>query len=178
MNTILVNDRASAHRGLRRRSASASVSSPPCDKLDFENTDGLQAPVSLPVIFSPDKACLEPQYSDDTTLHYAPSGDLTACTSWYNYTSLTVPNIVKISLLPFVSPPSTTSLAPSRSDFPVSLSWSNPSTNVPQASLPNNVSQSSDWKNREYASNLLTACSQRTADPGLTECPSSVNIVW
>jgi hypothetical protein len=129
----------------------------------------------------PAKACLEPQYSDDTTLHYAPSGDLTACASWFNYSSLTVPNIVKISLLPVVPPHSATFLAPSRSDNPVSLSWSKPSAHIPQDSLSNNASQSLDrlvGKNGDHALHWSTACSRRTADPGSTECPSSVNIVW
>jgi hypothetical protein len=144
----------------------SSISASPRPKHDFHNCDGIKAPVSLPVISSAAQTNPEPEDSEDTTLHYAPSaGDLTACVSWYNCSSLTVPNIIKISLLPVVSAPCASTLAPSRSDIPVS------SRPFVVHSLSTNTSES---LKKLFSRNQN---SRRTTDPRSTDYPLSLNIV-
>lgn len=104
----------------------------------------------------------EPADSEDTMLHYVPSGDITTCVSWYNCSSLTVPNIIKISLLPVVS---ASTLTPDHSNILVSSS-----------SRPFVVPSLSSNQDHTVTSNLTTSLSRRTTDRS-TDSPLSVNIV-
>jgi hypothetical protein len=148
----------------------SSISAPQA-KRDSNNSDGLQ---TLSNISSPAK--IHPEFEDleDTTLHYAPSGDLTACVSWYNCSSLTVPNIIKVSLLPVVSP---RTLAPSYSNIPVSSSLTKPavvhslSSSTPE-SLKHILSRT-----QNHTSNLTTSISRRTTGAFSTDCALSINLV-
>ena len=144
-------------------------STPPCD---FTNSgDCLLTPVSL----LPEQPPSEAEDLEDITLHHAPSGDLTACMSWYKCSSLTSPSIIKISLLPVVSPPFTNTLTTSRSDIPVSSYLSRSSVVLP--SLSTNICKSLEpllLIGQDHPSNSTTPYSRRTTDPCSIDSPPSI----